>query len=92
LLSSACSIGQQDGIRLLCIVPDPNDVTIEDCAADIRDWIAVLHDQVGARCVWVLGHGGGGLVALVAAPHEPNVCGLVLVATPGRPLGEVIRN
>ena len=73
-------------------IPDPNDVTIEEYAADVGRWITVLRARTGASCVWVLGRSEGGLVALVAAQHEPDMCGLVLVATAGRPLGDVIRS
>ncbi len=72
-------------------VPDGNQVTIDDYAADIRRWIVVLRARTGASCVWLLGHSEGGLVALLAAQPEPT-CGLILVATPGRSLGEVLRS
>ena len=39
----------------------------------------------------MLGHSEGGLVALVAGENPSDTCGLILIATPGRPLGEVIR-
>jgi uncharacterized protein len=42
-------------------------------------------------CVWLLGHSEGGLVALAAAQRLPDICGLILVSTAGRPLGEVLR-
>ena len=71
-------------------IADPNAVTVADYVADTRAWIAVARAKTGARCVWLLGHSEGGVIALAAA-HEEGVCGLVLVATPGRPLGEVMR-
>jgi uncharacterized protein len=42
-------------------------------------------------CVWLLGHSEGGLVALAAAQKASDICGLVLISTAGRPLGEVLR-
>jgi pimeloyl-ACP methyl ester carboxylesterase len=73
-------------------VRDPNAVTIADYAADVHAWIAAVREQTKARCVWVLGHSEGGLVALVAAQEKPDdICGLLLVATPGRKMGDVIR-
>ncbi len=72
--------------------PDANAVTIADYAADVRSWVAVLRKQTGAPCVWVLGHSEGGLVAMVAAKAQADVCGLVLVATAGRPMAEVLRD
>ncbi len=72
-------------------VPDADAVTIGDYAADVHAWIGVLRARTGQSCVWLLGHSEGGLVALVAADGRPDVCGVVLVATPGRPYGEVLR-
>lgn len=72
-------------------VPDANAVTIADYAADVHTWVRVLRARLQARCVWLLGHSEGGLVAMVAAQERSGVCGLVLVATAGRPLGEVLR-
>lgn len=69
---------------------DANAVTVADYVADVRAWIAVARERTGAPCVWLLGYSEGGLIALAAAKEE-GVCGLVLVATPGRPLGEVLR-
>lgn len=71
---------------------NPNDVTIDDYAADIHAWIDALKHQTGARCVWLIGHSEGGLVALAASRKPEGVCGLVLVSTAGRPMGEVLRD
>jgi pimeloyl-ACP methyl ester carboxylesterase len=67
-------------------VADGNAVTVPDYAADVRNWVAAIRKRVGSRCVWLLGHSEGGLVALAAA-DLPDVCGLVLVAAPGRKAG-----
>jgi pimeloyl-ACP methyl ester carboxylesterase len=72
-------------------VPDSNAVTVDDYVDDTHAWVKVIRDTTGAECVWLLGHSEGGLVALAAAGQEDAVCGVVLVATPGRPLGEVLR-
>jgi uncharacterized protein len=72
-------------------IPDANDVTIEDYATDVRSWVTTIRKQTGASCVWVLGHSEGGLVALLAAQQTPDICGLILVSTAGRALGEVLR-
>jgi uncharacterized protein len=71
-------------------VADGNAVTIDDYVADIGSWIALIRRRTGASCVWLLGHSEGGLVALAAAKISDG-CGLVLVSTPGRPMGEVMR-
>ena len=60
-------------------------------STDVEAWIAVIRKQTGAPCVWVLGHSEGGLVALAAAQKAADICGLVLVSTAGRALGEVLR-
>jgi hypothetical protein len=72
-------------------IADANDVTIEAYANDIHVWIDAIRRGTGRSCVWVLGHSEGGLVALKAAQQPDGICGLVLVATAGRPLGEILR-
>lgn len=68
------------------------DHTLDNYVADTRAWIAAARKTTGAPCVWLLGHSEGGLVALAtAAKDERDICGLALVATPGRMLGTVIR-
>ena len=70
---------------------NPNDVTLQDYAADMRAWISAARDLSGQPCVWLLGHSEGGLVALTTADiSSDGICGLVLVASPGRPAGEVL--
>ena len=71
---------------------DPNAVTVSVLAADANAWAGALKQRTGLRCVWLLGHSEGGLVGLIAAAGDnPDLCGLVLVAAAGRPLGTVIR-
>jgi len=72
-------------------VPDPDQVTLNDYASDVRAWVDKMRSDLGAPCVFLLGHSEGGLVALLAAQRPRGVCGLILVSTPGRPLGEVLR-
>lgn len=72
-------------------VADPNAVTIPDYVADTAAWVSTIRAQTGAPCVWLIGHSEGGLVALASAGTVEGVCGLVLLATGGRPFGEVIR-
>jgi hypothetical protein len=73
-------------------VPDANAVTIDDYARDTHAWVAAARQRTGARCVWLLGHSEGGLVALAAARRDEGICGLVLIATAGRPLGDVLKD
>lgn len=71
--------------------PDPNAVTFDDYAADALAWVEVARKGTGADCAWLAGHSEGGLVALVAAQTVgPSLCGLVLLATPGRKMGVVL--
>lgn len=72
-------------------ISNPNAVTIADYARDAHDWIAALRARTGAPCVWLLGHSEGGLIALFAAQEPEGICGLLLVAAPGRPLDLVLR-
>ena len=72
-------------------VADANAVTLDDYARDVHTWIAALLERTETRCVWVLGHSEGGLVGLVAAQRSDDICGLILLSTPGRPLGAVLR-
>jgi uncharacterized protein len=73
-------------------VLDGNAVTIDDYVTDTESWIAAIRKQTGVACVWVIGHSEGGLVALASAQKPADICGLVLIATAGRPLGEVLRD
>ncbi|MDI6026028.1 alpha/beta fold hydrolase [Corticibacterium sp. UT-5YL-CI-8] len=72
-------------------VLDPNDVSIRAYAGDTLNWVAEIRRETGAACVWIVGHSEGGLIALAAARHASDVCGVVLLATPGRPLAEALR-
>jgi alpha-beta hydrolase superfamily lysophospholipase len=53
----------------------------------------VKHDEIKPYATALLGHSEGGLLVLAAAPtiarNPPH--GMVLLATPGRPLGEILR-
>jgi pimeloyl-ACP methyl ester carboxylesterase len=75
----------------LAAVSDGDAVTIGDYATDTNAWISVIRARTGQSCVWIIGHSEGGLVAMSAAVRGSNICGLVLIATPGRPLGSVLR-
>jgi uncharacterized protein len=72
-------------------IANPNAVTISDYATDVHAWISAIRSSTKVRCVWVLGHSEGGLVALVAGQKPEDICGLVLVACPGRPAGEIMK-
>lgn len=71
---------------------DANKVTVADLAADAHAWVAEIKMRTGAKCVWLIGHSEGGLVALIAAQTPKDICGLVIIAGPGRRLSDVIRD
>jgi hypothetical protein len=72
-------------------IADANDVTIAAYAADAHAWVDMLRAKTGRKCVWLLGHSEGSLVALRAAQDPKGICGVILVSGAGRPYGEVIR-
>ena len=72
-------------------VGDANAVTIEDYVSDTRAWVDDIRLRSETKCVWLLGHSEGGLVALATAQESPDICGLILVATAGRPMGDVVK-
>ncbi|SOC21492.1 hypothetical protein SAMN05877809_1173 [Rhodobacter sp. JA431] len=77
-------------------IPDANEVTISDYGDDVLAWTRTIRKRLpttggGTRCVLPLGHSEGGLVVLAVNSRLPNPCGLILLSTPGRPLGTVLR-
>jgi pimeloyl-ACP methyl ester carboxylesterase len=72
-------------------VANANAVTIADHVSDTAAWVRRIREETGTPCVWLIGHSEGGLVSLAAAQEVEGLCGLVLVAAPGKPMGEVIR-
>ncbi|WP_230782651.1 alpha/beta hydrolase [Citromicrobium bathyomarinum] len=73
-------------------VPDPNAVTVDDYVADIESWADTISQASGGQCVWLLGHSEGGLMGMAAAAKDPSrYCGLLLVASVARNLGDVLR-
>lgn len=76
-------------------VADPNDVTIARYGDDLLAWTAAIRERLpaedGTRCIIPIGHSEGGLVALAAMGRIPDACGLILIASIGRPLDEVMR-
>ncbi|SEL39390.1 hypothetical protein SAMN04488032_1248 [Pacificibacter marinus] len=77
-------------------IPDANEVTITAYGDDVLAWARAIRERLpttegGTRCVLPLGHSEGGLVVLAAIARLPDPCGLILVSTPGRPLGTVLR-
>lgn len=68
------------------------DLRFTDYADDARAWAAETARLTGRPCAWLIGHSEGALVALAAvAGGDDTVCGLVLLAGAGRPIGAVLR-
>ena len=72
-------------------VADGNAVTLADYAVDAHNWISAIRARTGIKCVWLAGHSEGGLIALTAAQRPDGVCGVMAIASPGRKLGEILR-
>lgn len=73
-------------------VPDANDVTIADYADDVEAWVTATRSATMAQCIWIVGHSEGGLVALAAAQRQRrDICGIILIASVGRPIGTILR-
>jgi pimeloyl-ACP methyl ester carboxylesterase len=72
-------------------IVNANQVTIADYAADAHAWAKAARKATGAKCVWLLGHSEGGLVALAAGQDKTDLCGIISVSAAGRKLGTIIR-
>ena len=72
-------------------VADPNAVKLADYSADTLAWAKTIRARSGSQCIWLLGHSEGGLIALTAAQQPEGICGLILVAAPGRKMGDILR-
>ena len=64
---------------------------VQTLADDVRAWAHELRTRTGARCVWLLGHSEGGLIAILAAKDNREICGIVSVAGMGRRLAVELR-
>jgi hypothetical protein len=72
-------------------IPDANAVTVDEYAGDVAAWTAAAKQATGSPCIWLLGHSEGGLIALAAARRAADLCGVILLAAPGRPMGQILR-
>lgn len=71
-----------------------NAVTVNTYASNIADWFTLLEGEPGvdARRLGLIGHSEGGLLALYAtAEGHVSPRAVVLLATPGRDLGALVR-
>ncbi|WND01789.1 alpha/beta hydrolase [Temperatibacter marinus] len=65
-------------------------VTIDDYEADLHTWIETALPYSSDECVWLIGHGEGGLISLIAAQNNTQTCGLILISTAGRNLSSIM--
>lgn len=71
---------------------DPNTVTVEIYAQDYTDWAKTLRRHTGNECVYLLGHSEGGvMVSAAALKRSDGICGVILMAAPGRPVFDILR-
>jgi uncharacterized protein len=70
---------------------DANNVRMTDLADDVRAWGREAQKRTSAPCAWLIGHSEGALVALITAQQPEGICGLILVAGPGRKMGDILR-
>jgi len=71
--------------------PSPQDMRIGTFVDDAVAWAKFLRVQPGVRCVVILGHSEGALIAALAA-QKVKTCGVVSVSGAARDLGEVIES
>lgn len=66
--------------------------TLRDLADDARGWLELLRarDDVDPQRLFVIGHSEGGVIAPLLAAELP-LCGVVLLAAPGRDLMALLR-
>ncbi|MEC3860790.1 alpha/beta fold hydrolase [Mesobacterium sp. TK19101] len=69
---------------------DGNAVTLDAYARDADLLIDMLRDRGPQTCVWLAGHSEGGLIALKVAQRRDDLCGIILLATPGRPVSAIL--
>lgn len=70
---------------------DANDVTVDIYAQDYRNWADFALGETGLDCVYLAGHSEGGLMVTAAATGQDNICGVILIASPGYRLSDVLR-
>lgn len=72
--------------------PSEAGFTFADNISDARLWMDEALARTGLRCVWLVGHSEGALVALATASNDdPKICGLILLSGAGRKAGVVLR-
>jgi pimeloyl-ACP methyl ester carboxylesterase len=71
--------------------PPEQDLRFQMYVDDVVNWVRFLRTQADVRCVVILGHSEGALVAILAA-QQVETCGVVSVSGPGRNLGDIVED
>jgi pimeloyl-ACP methyl ester carboxylesterase len=71
--------------------PREQDLVLDAFVDDAAAWLAWLRQRPDLGAPVVAGHSEGGLIAILLAKRMP-VAGIVLVATPGRRFGDILRD
>jgi pimeloyl-ACP methyl ester carboxylesterase len=66
-----------------------NDLTFDDYIKDVEKIYNYLHDTLGFKSIYFIGHSEGSLVGMIAAEKVP-VTGYISVAGAGRPIDKII--
>ena len=69
-----------------------SELRFQNNADDAIAWVETLKTLSGVKCVWLVGHSEGALVAELVAKQAKDVCGLVLIAGAGRKAGDILRD
>jgi len=67
------------------------DMTFGTLVDDVVAWAGFLRGQPGVRCVVLLGHSEGALLATLAA-RKVETCGVVSIAGAGRPAADILKD
>jgi hypothetical protein len=68
-----------------------SELRVQTYADDAGVMAQALRRQTNTRCVWVLGHSEGALLAELAAQKPDGICGVILVSGSGRKIADVMR-
>jgi hypothetical protein len=67
------------------------ELRIQTYVDDAATMAATLRKRIGGRCIWLLGHSEGALLAELAAQKPNGICGVILVSGSGRKIADVMR-
>jgi len=68
-----------------------SELRIQTYADDAATMADALRKHSGARCIWLLGHSEGALLAELAAQKPDGICGVILISGAGRKIADVMR-